>query len=198
MVILPIFRDDDERTEVLNYCDELRQQLSAQHYAGQPVQVLLDDRDLRGGEKNWHHVKRGVPIRVEVGPRDMAANQVFVSQRTTGKIGGIARTEFVETIADRLDAIQSGLFQQALELREQNTHPIDTLDDFRDFFTESPQSNRQPQGGFALCHFDDESALEPLLKELKVTIRCIPLESEEEQGACIMTCLLYTSPSPRD
>ena len=187
VVILPIFRDDDERTEVLNYCDELRQQLSAQHYAGQPIQVLLDDRDLRGGEKNWHHVKRGVPIRVEVGPRDMAANQVFVSQRTTGKIGGIARTEFVETIADRLDAIQNGLFQQALELREQNTHPIDSLDDFRDFFTEPTQSTTEPQGGFALCHFDDESALEPLLKKLKVTIRCIPLESEEEPGTCIMT-----------
>ena len=159
----------------------------AQQYAGQAVQVLLDDRDLRGGEKNWHHVKRGVPIRVEVGPRDMAADQVFVSQRTTGKLGGISRAEFVETIADRLDAIQSELFQQALDLREQNTHRIDSLDDFRDFFTESAQASTEPQGGFALCHFDDESELEPLLKELKVTVRCIPLESEEEPGACIMT-----------
>ena len=187
VVILPIFRDEDERTQVMNYCDELRQQLSAQQYAGQPVQVLLDDRDLRGGEKNWHHVKRGVPIRVEVGPRDMAADQVFVSQRTTGKLGGISRTEFVETIADRLDAIQSELFQHALDLREQNTHRIDSLDDFRDFFTEPAQAATESRGGFALCHFDDESALEPLLKELKVTIRCIPLESEEESGTCIMT-----------
>ena len=187
VVILPIFRDEDERTQVMNYCDELRQQLSAQQYAGQPVQVLLDDRDLRGGEKNWHHVKRGVPIRVEVGPRDMAADQVFVSQRTTGKLGGISRTEFVETIADRLDSIQSELFQHALDLREQNTHRIDSLDDFRDFFTEPAQAATESRGGFALCHFDDESALEPLLKELKVTIRCIPLESEEESGTCIMT-----------
>lgn len=187
VVILPIFRDEDERTQVMNYCDELRQQLSAQQYSGQPVQVLLDDRDLRGGEKNWHHVKRGVPIRVEVGPRDMAADQVFVSQRTTGKLGGISRTEFVETIADRLDAIQSELFQHALDLRERNTHRIDSLDDFRDFFTEPAQAATESRGGFALCHFDDESALEPLLKELKVTIRCIPLESEEESGTCIMT-----------
>ena len=187
VVILPIYRDDKERTEVLNYCDALRRELSAQQYAGQAVQVLLDDRDLRGGEKNWHHVKRGVPIRVEVGPRDMAADQVFVSQRTTGKLGGVSRAEFIETIADRLDAIQGELFQQALELREQNTHRIDSLDDFRDFFAESTQPATLPQSGFALCHFDDESALEPLLKELKVTIRCIPLESEEEPGACIMT-----------
>ena len=187
VVILPIYRDTDERTKVLNYCEELRQQLSSQHYSGQPLQVLLDDRDLRGGEKNWHHIKRGVPIRVEVGPRDMASDQVFVSQRTTGKVGGISRSEFVETISDRLDSIQNELFQRALELREQNTHHIDSLDEFRDFFTESSQSGLETAGGFALCHFDDESALESLLKELKVTIRCIPLDSEEEPGACIVT-----------
>ncbi|MAV37988.1 MAG: proline--tRNA ligase [Planctomycetaceae bacterium] len=187
VVLLPIYRNDDERSKVMGYCRDLQQQLSAQNYSGEPVEVLLDDRDLRGGEKNWYHVKRGVPVRVEVGPRDMAADQVFVSQRTTGKEGGQPRAEFVNTIASRLENIQDDLFQRALQLREQNTQRIDSLDDFRDFFTTEDRSESDIHGGFALCHYSDEPALEAEIKKLKVTIRCVPLKGEEEPGTCIVT-----------
>ena len=77
IVLLPIYKNDEQRTQVLTYCDELKQQLEAQQYAGEPIRVQVDDRDLRGGEKNWYHVKRGVPLRAEVGPRDIEQDSVF-------------------------------------------------------------------------------------------------------------------------
>ncbi|GAG26559.1 unnamed protein product, partial [marine sediment metagenome] len=70
-VILPIYRNDEERAKVLPYCESLKQQLTDLRYHDEPVRVRMDDRDLRGGEKKWQWIKRGVPVRVEVGPRDV-------------------------------------------------------------------------------------------------------------------------------
>ena len=64
VVILPIYRSDEERATVLEFCDALKRDLSAQTYGDVPVRVAIDDRDLRGGEKTWQHIKRGVPIPV--------------------------------------------------------------------------------------------------------------------------------------
>ncbi|MCA9203713.1 MAG: hypothetical protein KDA59_11735, partial [Planctomycetales bacterium] len=161
--------------------------LTAVSFDAQPIRVLVDDRDLRGGEKNWQHVKRGVPLRVEVGPKDIAKNGVFVARRDTGEKSPMDRTQFVTTIADTLAAMQQNLFQRALTLRDEHTHDIHTLDEFRAFFT--PQNADQPEihGGFARCHFVDNEAVAEILKELKVTIRCIPLDAPEESGQCIFT-----------
>ncbi|MBC7370390.1 MAG: proline--tRNA ligase, partial [Bdellovibrionaceae bacterium] len=81
VVILPIYRNDEERTQVLEYVKSLEKELRAIRYADQPVMVKIDDRDLRGGEKSWQYIKQGVPVRVEVGPRDMAKGEVFVGRR---------------------------------------------------------------------------------------------------------------------
>ncbi|MEZ6111103.1 MAG: proline--tRNA ligase [Pirellulaceae bacterium] len=187
VVILPIYRTDEERTQVLEYVRSLEQELTAVSFDAQPIRVLVDDRDLRGGEKNWQHVKRGVPLRVEVGPKDIAKNGVFVARRDSGEKSPMDRTQFVTTIADTLAAMQQNLFQRALTLRDEHTHDIHTLDEFRAFFT--PQNADQPEihGGFARCHFVDNEAVAEILKELKVTIRCIPLDAPEESGQCIFT-----------
>ena len=78
VVILPIYRNDDERTNVLAFCGGLAADLRQVSYAGGRLSVELDDRDLRGGEKTWQHIKRGVPLRLEVGPRDVANGAVFM------------------------------------------------------------------------------------------------------------------------
>ena len=78
VVILPIHRNDEDQSKVRKYCDELKQSLEAESFAGRSIRVAIDDRDLRGGEKTWQHIKRGVPIRAEVGPRDVASESVFV------------------------------------------------------------------------------------------------------------------------
>ena len=70
-------------------CSSLKKELEAQDYADGKVRVMIDDRDIRGGEKNWHHIKRGVPLRAEIGPKDIAKNGVFLARRDTGEKAGV-------------------------------------------------------------------------------------------------------------
>ena len=193
VVILPIYRDDAQKSAVMEYCQSLQRELQAVEYGDGRVRVMLDDRDMRGGEKNWYHVKRGVPLRVEVGPKDIEKNGVFVGRRDTGQKQGLDRQQFVATVAQTLQEMQQSLFDRAVAMREANTHKIDNLADFQAFFT--PQNADQPEihGGFALCHWVEDPAVAAHLDKLKVTHRCIPLSGEEEPG----TCLFTGRPSPR-
>ena len=187
VVILPVIRDDGQQTEIMEYCHRLKQQLQEKDYNHGKIQVLLDDRDLGGGVKSWQHVKRGVPLRAEVGPRDINENKVFLARRDTGTKQGVDRDQFVATADRLLDEIQANLFQRASELREENSREITDLDEFKSFFT--PQSTDKPEihGGFALCHWSEDRAVEEILQKLKVTIRCIPLDGQSEPGTCIFT-----------
>jgi prolyl-tRNA synthetase len=187
IVLLPIYRSDEERAQVLDYCHQLKAELQQQTVFDKPIQVLLDDRDLRGGEKNWQHVKRGVPLRAEIGPKDIAKNAVFLSQRDTGEKQSYDRGQFVAHASRLLEAMQQRLYDKALQLRRDNTRPIDDLEEFRQFFT--PQNKKKPEihGGFASSHWCEEATDNELLKQLKVTVRCIPLEGDEEPGKCLFT-----------
>lgn len=189
VVILPIYRNDEERTAVLDYCQSLRKESQSLTYDGRPLRVFVDDRDLRGGEKNWQHIKRGVPIRLEVGPRDVANNAVFMGRRDRGfkEKESIDRGQLLQTLPAILDDMQSNLFQRALELRSQNTHQIDSLDDFRAYFTPKNANKPEIHGGFAWCHWTESDEMNKILKELKVTVRCVPITDNDEGGTCIFT-----------
>ena len=77
---------------MLEYCNALAKELRAQRYAGQRIRVEIDDRDLRGGEKVWQWIKRGVPIRLEVGPRDIQNDAVFMARRDQPEAEGEPRS----------------------------------------------------------------------------------------------------------
>jgi len=185
VVILPIYRDDAQRAEVMQYVESLRSELASQRYADVPIRIEVDDRDIRGGEKKWHHVKRGVPIRLEIGPKDIAKDGVFMGRRDQTKSQPIQRSELVASIGKLLAEMQQNLFDKARKLREENSKEIHNEADFRDFF--SSKSENEIHGGFAYCYFADEAALEPLLKDLKVTIRCVPTAGNDESGTCFYT-----------
>jgi len=188
-VILPIYRNDQERSTVLEYCGALAKELEAQQYAGEPVRVKLDDRDLRGGEKVWQHVKRGVPLRLEIGPRDMKSDSVFLGRRDQPpkQKSGVPRAEFVSGVAGLLGEMQQNLFDRALALRESATVKIDDWGEFEAFFTPKNEEKPEIHGGLALCHFVDTPEVDEKLKPLKVTVRGIPLEGEDEEGKCLFT-----------
>lgn len=187
VVLLPIYRNDEERTSVLDYCQKLRQELRAQSYAGQPLRVMIDDRDIRGGEKTWQHIKKGVPIRLEIGPRDVAGEAVFMGRRDKGprEKTGVPRAELLGSIDQWLTEIQDALFTRALAFRHAHTHEIQSADDFRDLF--SPQDENAIHGGFALCHWAETPEVDQLLRELKVTVRCVPIDETDNAGSCIFT-----------
>jgi prolyl-tRNA synthetase len=187
-VIMPIYRSDEERAEVLPYCESLQKELAAQTYDGEPVRVRLDDRDLRGGDKKWQWVKRGVPLRLEIGPRDVAGGGVFVGRRdVAGKGQGTQRAELVSNIAATLAEIQQMLFDKAAKLRKEATVKINHLKEFESFFTPKNQERPEIHGGLAYCHFVESTEMDEKLKALKATVRCVPLEGAEEPGKCIFT-----------
>jgi prolyl-tRNA synthetase len=194
-VILPIYRNDEERPAVLEYCQRVQRELSAERAFGEPVQAFIDDRDLRGGEKNWQHVKRGIPLRIEIGPRDIAGDNVMLSRRDTQQKTPQPRQQFVNQAGALLEEMQQQILQKARQLRDENTREIDSLDEFREYFT--PQNAEQPEihGGFALSHFCDVPAVHKLLADLKVTVRCLP--DDERLAGQAGTCIFTGQPSPR-
>ena len=121
VVILPIYRDDSQRADVLKYVEKVKEELAAQHYAGSPIRVEIDDRDIRGGEKKWHHVKRGVPIRLEIGPKDIEKDAVFLGRRDQPKSAPMGRGELIAGISSLLAEMQQGLFDAAAKLRDDNS-----------------------------------------------------------------------------
>jgi prolyl-tRNA synthetase len=173
---------------VLPYCAKLEQELDGQSYAGEPVRVRIDNRDVRGGEKKWQWVKRGVPIRVEIGPRDVASEQARVTRRDIGGKGhDVLREVLVSTVAKTLDEVQHALLTRATKLRDEATVHINSLKEFEAFFTPRDEERPEIHGGLAYCHFVDSPEMDERLKELKVTIRCVPLEGIDEPGECIFT-----------
>ena len=177
VVILPIYRSDEERGDVLAYCAKLEQDLAAQTYAGEPVRVRIDNRDIRGGEKKWQWVKRGVPVRVEIGPRDVANNGVFVARRDSAEKGmSWPRERLIEGIAEALSGVQQELLNRAGKLRDEATVRIDSLKEFEAFFTPKDEERPEIHGGLAYSHFVESPEMDEKLKALKVTVRCVPLD----------------------
>lgn len=179
VVILPVFRGDETRDKVLGYIDELAKELRAQRVFGKPVEVEVDKRDLRGGEKQWEWVKKGVPLRVEVGPRDVDGAAVMVARRdrSTKDKASMPRGELVSRVGAILEEMQAGLFAKARAFRDENARVIDARAEFDAFFTPKSKNEDKPEihGGFALSPWCGEGACEAQIKDaLKVTIRCVP------------------------
>ena len=192
VVIVPITFKADDPEAVLNFCQKLADDLRTIPYHGRSVEVRIDDRDLRGGDKIWSWIKKGVPIRLEVGPRDIAGDAVFMARRDRPprEKKSMPRAEFVEQAAQILDEIQDGLLERARSFRREHMRVIDDADEFRAFFT-APDSSGGPtpiHGGFALAHWSGDAGVEADINdELGVTIRTIPLqplEGAEGPGVC--------------
>jgi prolyl-tRNA synthetase len=198
IAILPIWRSDDDKPRVLEYCNKVARELRAQRFVDRPVTVIVDERDERGGDKVWHWIKKGVPLRVEIGPRDMEKDALFVGRRDRAPKDkqSVPRAEFVASVAATLQSIQNNLYARAQELRKQHTRLIDSKEEFYAWFTPPPVAENAPtpiHGGFALTHFSGDVKLEERIKnELGVTVRCIPLE-KSEPGTCPFT----GQPSPQ-
>jgi prolyl-tRNA synthetase len=190
VVIIPVVPKPENQNEVFAYIDSLAERLERVTYYGGPLEVLVDKRDMRGGEKGWEWIKKGVPIRVEVGPRDIAAESVVLYRRDKPHKEKLQlrRDELPDKILSILNEIQSSLFDQALKFKNQYMERgLKSYDDFRAYFT--PKSDEKPEihGGFVLAKWCGEKVSEEKLQDLKVTIRCLPLEQSGTSGRCILT-----------
>jgi prolyl-tRNA synthetase len=183
LVIIPIVHNEDARAKVMQTCDEIATQLRTIHYEGQPLRVIIDTRDMRGGEKSWGWIKKGIPLRLEVGLREIEAGQLNVSRRD--KPHRETSPFSIAGVVPLLEEIQDHLLAKATQFRDQHTVEIESKEEFYKFFT---AKGEEIHGGFALCHWNGDPAIEAKVKEdLNVTIRCIPLHQKSQEGKCIFT-----------
>ncbi|HET6583637.1 MAG TPA: His/Gly/Thr/Pro-type tRNA ligase C-terminal domain-containing protein, partial [Nannocystaceae bacterium] len=191
-VIVPIYKNDADRVRVMEAAQRIAAaigdvDLSTPRSAYRDfVTVHIDDRDLRPGAKFYHWERRGVPLRIELGPKDLDKGQVCVKMRIDGAAGSgkefIAEPEFVATIRQRLATYQDDLFAKAKERMRAGTIELDTWDEFLARFGGDASA-------FAWCHWDGTPQTEAAIKaETKATIRCVPLPGQgpaPEPGKCI-------------
>ena len=187
LVLMPILRKESERQMVMEYTEGLARELRAVRYHDGPIRVEVDTRDIGGG-RGWDWIRKGIPLRVEIGPRDIAEDAVFVGRRDREHRDrtSIPRAEFVQRVPEILDDIQRTLYERALAYREANTVDLDDRDRFYAFFTPGNLQKPEIHGGFVRSSWCGEEACEERIKaDLQVTIRCIPFDASEASGGCI-------------
>lgn len=185
VVIVPIFKTPDEKEEVLSraklIADALRAWPTQKAHLGGPVSVHIDaDETKSPGWKFAEWEVQGVPVRIELGPKDLAKGQAVIARRDNGEKVPAPFTDIPAKVMDLLADIQEGLFKRALDFRNKSVHDVDSYEEFKRVLDE--------KGGFVRAHWDGSTETEKLIKEeTKATIRCIPLDNPQEDGKCIRT-----------
>lgn len=185
VVIVPIFKTPEERDAVFSkaklIADSLRAWPTQKAQLGGPVSVHIDADDTKSpGWKFTEWEVQGVPLRIELGPKDLAKGQAVLARRDTGEKSFISFTDIPAKSLDILAEIQDGLFQRARHFRNENVRDVNSYDEFKKVLDE--------KGGFVRAHWDGASETEKLIKaETKATIRCIPLDNPREEGTCVRT-----------
>ncbi len=175
VVIVPILFGDNNEA-LFKKCEEIKKALQS---AG--ISVLLDARDThKPGWKFSEYELKGVPVRLAIGNRDLENNQIELARRDTLSKTSVPIEGLAERILALLDEIQENIFQKALNFRTMNTKKVDDYETFKKELDENP--------GFILAHWDGSPETEEKIKnETKATIRCIPLDREEENGFCMVS-----------
>ena len=185
VVIVPVTPKPDTAEAVKESCHALADALrKEQTYHGEPLRVHVDDRDLGGGVKKWEWVKKGVPLRVEIGPRDLESRKVCLQRRdqAANEKEFLEKETFLRTASELLDAIHHNLLERATSFREENTGEVSSLEDFVLHW------NSEEPGWLVTPWAGSREQEEELSKEHKITIRCLPLDGQDgEEAPCILT-----------
>ena len=175
VVIVPIFKNEDEQSAVMEVVTRVRAELVAAD-----VRVKVDERDgVTPGFKFNDWEMRGVPLRLEIGPKDVAKGSVALARRDVpGREGKsfVSQDGLAEQVRNSLDDIQAALLARATAFRDENTHEPATYDEFKEIV----------RSGFAYAWWCEDADCEAKIKaETKATMRCIPFDQPDESGQCI-------------
>ncbi len=173
-VVIVTMLEPETADEVLKKADNIAAQIASAH-----IKVEVDKRDnMRLGAKIFEWEKKGVPIRIEVGPKDLKDNKVVIARRDTGEKVTVTDGEVMAVVEKLLIEIQANLLSKAQQFLKNKTYQVDTWEDFKEKI-ENP-------GGFIYAHWCGNEKCETDIKEqVKATTRCFPLEGKLEKGKCI-------------
>ena len=139
--------------------------------------VLIDWSEKHPGEKYYFWERKGVPIRIEIGPRDVRNGEAIIIRRDTGEKEVCKYSALTDRLRVLLDDIQDALFKKATEYQNNKTKCVDTWDSFKEEIQ---------KGNFVLAHWCGDGDVEKKIKEeTQATIRCTPFNQKEERGACV-------------
>ncbi len=190
VVLIPLGKDQAERSQIMPLAEKLLAELQ-QHFP--PLCIKIDKNfNDRPAERFFHWVQQGVPLRIELGMRDIAQQHAILVRRDNREKITAPFHSLVQQTQETLDAIQTNLFHQAQKLQQQHSYQIDTLEQFQQQIS---------QGGFLYTHWDGTSATEQQIKSsTKATLRCIPLQASDLPShidAKPGKCMVSGQPSPQ-
>ncbi len=175
VVIVPIYRSDDERSTVMERADNVRNAL-----VKDGIRVKIDDRDqFRPGYKFAEWELKGIPIRIELGPRDVGNDELIVADRVTSEKSAVSTSVAVSGMADVLKSSWQALYDDATRFRDSNTYDFSTFEEIAEGI--------ESKGGFwrgIWC--GDETCETKVTEATKATIRTVPLDKEDPHGSCIV------------
>ncbi|MBV67642.1 MAG: proline--tRNA ligase [Candidatus Marinimicrobia bacterium] len=175
VVIVPFFKNDEEINNIKKYIDPYLKELESKG-----IRILLDDREkISPGFKFNEWELKGVPVRIEIGAKEIESNQLTIFRRDINQKEKTPINTLTNYIQDMLDQIQQNLFQQADKFRKENTFTVDSYEEFKTVIN---------KGGFVRCGWDGTEITEKHIKdETKATIRCIPFDESPENKQCIFS-----------
>lgn len=177
VVIVPIYKGDEQFSAIAEVANKIKDQLKALG-----ISVKFDDRDTqKPGWKFAEYELKGVPVRLALGQRDIESGNIELARRDTLEKKVLPQEGIAEYISALLDEMQENIYKKAFDFRKASTHKVDTWDELVDVL--------ENKGGFAMAHWDGSVESENKIKNTKATIRCIPLEGEDEEGKCIVSGL---------
>lgn len=176
VVMVPIYKGEEELRSIVAVMEGIAAELKAKG-----ISVKIDDRDnVRSGFKFAEYELKGVPVRLAIGPRDLAGGTVELARRDTLTKESVPAEGIADRIENLLEDIQRNIYGKALKFRDSMITRVDTYDEFKRVLEE--------KGGFILAHWDGTPQTEELIKnETKATIRCIPVDAPAEEGTCIVS-----------
>ena len=192
VVIVPIPRGE-EGPAVLAAAEKLEREISELSFEGAPVRVAADLRDREPPDKRWEWTRKGVPLVLELGPRDLEEGVVALRRRDAGdaKPESLDRAKVADAVPALLAEIQGAYHRAAAERLQARTRAdIETFDEFRRWFDTDPAD--ADAGGFVRAAWSEAPESGQLLEELKVTVRCLPFDQKPADGA---TCVLTGKPA---
>jgi prolyl-tRNA synthetase len=189
IVIIPIIRDDQMRA-VLDYCNELKVTLSRLTALGSAVRCIVDTRDIPVPERKWEWIRKGVTLVCEVGPRDIAQSQITCTYRNDKDLErqSIPSLNFPAYCVERIHTMHSELLCEARKrLSERTSNEIRTWHELIDFYARDENVPYDSRPGFVRAYFSDSPEAEERLKDIGVTVRCIPFDQPSIGGRCVVT-----------
>lgn len=195
VIIIPLYKDESKREAVAAYAEKLRSELVQKTAFGEKVRVRLDNRSKESVDKMWEWTRKGAPIIIEVGPRDLEKNALMVRTRIqisqTDWKSFVGFDEFVASVGERLESIQSEMFNRAKKRLDENiVSNIQTPAELEKYFSNQNVwvEGDNPKVAFVRGKWcgDDDATVEKL-KEMKITIRCIPFDQSGTEGTCLIT-----------